>query len=269
MRRAILLATLALAAPLRAAPAAPPSDGMSEAERSYCAAEREVLQKRRKVFEGERLSAAEIARRNEPQLRALQECRERFQAEGRRALEQRQDLDETTRRAGANATELERERAWHEVRRERLSAKSASALTAEEKAELAAGMGEELRETRRALDDAHRRDPQFMRVVHSVLACYHGQRRDELREALASEERLLAVGTGDRQRLYALKSELRQSEDVLARNDEDVRALPGGLERCSQPTVAVVSHCLGAVLAGRADAACDPEEIQQYLRFVR
>jgi hypothetical protein len=33
------------------------------------------------------------------------------------------------------------------------------------------------------------------------------------------------------------------------------------------PTVAVVAHCLG--MEDRAEPACESEEIQQYLRFVR
>jgi hypothetical protein len=270
MRRALLLATLLLAGPRPAAAAPAGADGMSEDERVYCASERGVLEKRRKVFEGQNLPAAEIARRNEPQLRALRECRDRFQAEGRRALEQKQDLDEVTRRAGPNATELERERTWREVRRERLASKNPSSLSAEEKAELAAGTGDELRETHRALDDAHQRDPQFMRVIYSAIACYHGDRRADLKEAIASEERMVKLGTGERQKLYTLRSELRQSEEVLSRNDEAVRSLPNGLERCTNPTVAVVAHCMGNRLSGaRPEAACESEEIQQYVRFVK
>jgi hypothetical protein len=242
---------------------------MSEDERIYCASERGVLDKRRKVFEAQQLSAAEITRRNDPQLRALRECRERFQAEARRAREQQQDLDEVTRRAGPNATELERERTWREVRRERLASKNPSSLTAAEKAELTAGTGEEMKETHRALDDAHQRDPQFMRVIYSAIACQHGGRRGELKEAIASEERMVTLGTGDRQRIYALRSELRQSEEILARNDEAARTLPNGLERCTHPTVAVVAHCLGRLSGTRAEAACESEEIQQYVRFVK
>jgi hypothetical protein len=270
MHRAVLVATLVLAAarPGLAAPAG--ADGMSEDERAYCASERGVLEKRRKVFEAQQLSAAEIARRNEAELRALQECRERFRSETRRAVEQKQDLDEVTRRAGPNATELERDRIWREVRRERLASRSSSALSAEEKAELAAGTGEELQETHRALDDAHQRDPQFMRVIYSAIACYHGERRAELKETIASEERMLTLGSGDRQKLYGLRSELRQSEDVLARNGEAVRSLPNGVERCTDRTVAVVTHCLAVRLSGtRPEPGCESEEIQQYVRFVK
>lgn len=269
MLRTVLLATLALGAS-RPVLAATAPDGMSDDERTFCASEREVIEKRRKLFEAQQLSPPEVARRNEPQLQALRECRERFQASTRRDAEQKQDLAEVTRRAGPNATELERERVWREVRRDRLASKRPSSLTAEEKAELAAGMGDELKETHRALDDAHQRDPQFMRVIYSALACYHGERRSQLKEAIGSEERMLKLGAGDRQKLYALRSELRQSEEVLTRNDEEARTLPNGLERCSSPAVAVVSHCLGVRLAGtRTEPGCESEEIQQYVRFVK
>ncbi len=270
MRRVVLVTTLLLA--VGSAPAAAPakSEGLSDEERAFCSSELEVLEKRRRVFEGQGLPASEIARKNEPQQRALAECREGFRVQNRRELEQKQDLEEAARRAGPNATELERDRAWREVRRERLSSRSASALNAEERAELAAGMGEELQATHRALDDAHQRDPSFLRVIHSALACYHGERRSELKELIASEESLLKLGTGDRQKLYSLKSELRVSDEVLARNSEAARGIPGGLDRCTIPSVAVVTHCLAIRLAGtRTEPACESEQIQQYVRFVQ
>jgi hypothetical protein len=268
MRRAVLLATLALAAP-RPGAAASPTDGMSEEEKASCASEVEVLENRARVFAAQGLPAADAAKKNEPQMRDLRECRERFQADERRAAEQRQDLQEAARRAGPNATELERERAWREVRRERLASKKPSSLTDAEKAELAAGMGDELRTTHQTRDEAHQRDPQFMRVVYSAVACYQGGRRSEIKDAIASEEAMLKVGSGDRQKLYALRSELRQAEEVLERNAEASRGIPNGLDKCTAPNVAVVSHCLAARFAGTREPACDPEEIQQYVRFVR
>jgi hypothetical protein len=271
MRRAVLLAIAALAAQSpRASAQARGGEALGDDERAFCANEVEVVERRRKVFEGQGLAPGEIARRNGPHLEALAECRERFRAEERRRREQQQDLAEVARRAGPNATELERERVWREVRRERLGSKSPSSLTAEERAELAAGVGEEMAATHRALDDAHARDPRFMRVVHSALACYHGDRRDALRELISSEESMLKLGTGDRQKLYSLKSELRQSDEVLGRSREAARTLPGGLEGCTSPTVAVVAHCLAVRLqAKRVEPACDSEEIQQYVRFVK
>jgi hypothetical protein len=278
MRAAVLLAAVALAAPGQgaaaatsaskpAAPAAAPArDELTEAEREFCSSEVEVVERRKKLFESQGLPAAEVARKNEAPLGELADCRRRFKEQGRRAVEQKQDLEEAARRAGPNATEVERERVWREVRRERLASKSPSSLNEEEKAELAAGMGEELKATHEALDDAHQRDKAFMRVVHSAIACHHTERREELKEAIASEEALVKLGNGDRLRLYSLKSELRASEEVLARNAEAARALPSGLDRCTTPAVAVVSHCLAM---SQPEAACESEEIQQYLRFVK
>jgi hypothetical protein len=106
--------------------------------------------------------------------------------------------------------------------------------------------------------------------VHSALACYHGDRKADLENLVASEEAVVRLGSGSKQKLYALRSELRLSEEVLARSREEQRRLPGGLERCSEPTVALVAHCLGARLQGRPpEPACEAEQIHQYVRFVR
>ena len=272
MYAAVALALLALAAPSGASKPAtaagkPASGPLSEAERTYCESEVEVFEKRQKLFVAQGLAAAEIARKNEGAARDLAECRTRFREEGNREGELKADLDEAARRAGANATPLERDKAWKEVRRERLASKSPSRLTKEEKAELAEGMQEEVQATHQALDNAHQRDPAFLRVIHSAISCYQGQRRASLKEAIASEENLVKLGSGDRTNLYSLRSELRVSEEVLERNAEASRTLPGGLDRCTTPTVAVVAHCLG--IDDRPEPACASEEIQQYLRFVR
>ncbi len=243
---------------------------MSEEERAYCASELEIVDRRRKVFEAQGLSPSEVARKNEGALRDLADCRERFRAKERRAAEERQDMEEVRRRVGANATETEREKAWREIRRDRLGSKSPSSLSPEEKAELAAGMDEELAATHAALDSAHARDPSFMRMVHSALACVHGARKDELVGLIASEEALLKLGTGDKLRLYALRSQLRESEEVLARSREAARSYAAGLERCTNADVALVTHCFSLALDGkRAEPGCESEEIQQYVRFVR
>lgn len=266
MVRALLLVELLVTAS-RPAPPPPP---VSAEERAACSAERTVLERRRKVFEAEGLPPAEIARRNEPQVRALQECRERFRAEARRALERRQDLEEAARRAGPLATELERESMRREVRRERLASKPPSSLTAEERAELAADAGADAAELRRAVDEAHRRDPAFMRIVRGAIACYHGERRAELQEAIGSEERMLALESGDRQVLYRLRNDLRRTDEILAANRDAAGGLPGGLEGCEDPAVAAVSRCLRAGASDDpAPVACAPEELQQYLRLAR
>jgi hypothetical protein len=272
MRRVAVLLPLLLAtvaAPQRAGAAAPDAQ-LSEDEQAFCESELEVVERRRRIFQGQGLPAAEIARRNGAQLAALAECRERLRGQQRRALEEKQDLGEAARRAGPDATEREREQAWREIRRERLASRSPSALTSEERAELAAGMQEEVAATHAALDSAHARDPAFMRVVHSALACYHGDRKDELDGQIASEQAHVKLGTGDRQKLYALRSELRQSEEVLSRSREAARRYAGGLERCSTERIAIISHCLAIQFHGRrGDPACESEEIQQYVRFVK
>ncbi len=241
---------------------------LSPEESAFCAEELEVVERRAGIFEGQGLTASEVARRNDPQLRTLAECRARWRSQQRRAQEQREDVEEVLRRAGPNATEMERNKALREIRRERLASKPRSQLTADEKAELAAGMQEEMAATHSALDGAHARDPAFMRIVHSALACYHGDRKAVLEGEISSEESLLKLGTGDRQRMYALRSELRQSDEVLARTRE--ASAGRTLERCSTPQVALVAHCMGLRFQGRpADAMCESEEVQQYVRFVK
>ncbi len=262
--------TLAVAGAPRAARPASTEPQLSDEEKAFCEAELDVVDRRKRLFEAQKLSAAEIARKNEPQVGALVECRDRFRAQQRRADEEKQDLEEAARRAGPNATEKERERAWREVRRERLASKSRSSLTAEERAELAAGTPEEISATHSALDTAHAQDSAFMRTVHSALACYHSDRKAELERQISSEQALVKLGSGDRQRLYALRSELRQSEEVLERSREEARRFPAGLERCTTPAVAVLAHCLAIGFQDkRTEPACESEEIQQYVRFVK
>lgn len=281
---AVLVAVLAAAAvTLRASSHARAAAGvprLGDEEAAACVNELEVVLRRVALFEKEGLSDGEIARRNEPQLDALDGCRERFAAQRRRALDQERDLAEARRRAGPGATQQERDAALREVRLERLASRPASQLTPEERAELAAGMKGEQRARHVALDRAHARDPAFVRIVHSALTCFHGDRKVQLEEQIASEEALVKLGTGDRNHLYLLRSELRQSEDVLARTRE--ASAGRWLEPCSSQTVALVAHCMGVqiqrkVVRGEADleravaamAMCDSEEIQQYVRFVQ
>jgi hypothetical protein len=241
---------------------------LSEDEAAFCADELDVVLRRASLFEGEGLSAAEVARRNEAQLQLLDECRDRHRAKLRSAREQNQDQEEVRRRVGPGATEKEREQALKEIRRERLASKPSSQLTREERAELAAGVKEEMAATHATLDRAHARDPGFMRIVHSALSCYHGDRKEELETQISSEEALLKLGNGDRQQLYALRSDLRRTDEVLARTRE--ASAGRTLERCSTQTVALVAHCVGVRLEGKpAEAMCEPEEIQQYVRLAQ
>lgn len=271
MRRTAALPALAIALVTLGAPRAAGAAGvpaLSDEEAAFCASELEVVERRQALFEGQGLPASEILRRNTSHLRALEGCRERYRAEQRRAVEQKQDLEELKRRVGPDATEKEREQAWREIRRERLSSKPRSQLTPEERDELAAGTQDELAATHAALDEAHARDPAFMRTVHSALSCYHSDRKAELEQQIASEQALVKLGTGDKQRLYALRSELRQSEDVLERTRE--ASAGRTLERCTSPSIAVIAHCMGIRFERRRpEAMCDSEEIQQYVRFVK
>ncbi|BDG05813.1 hypothetical protein [Anaeromyxobacter oryzae] len=272
MRKAALAVALALGLPAAAPakPAAARADAMTPEEKAFCASELEVVEKRTRVFQAQGLGAAEIDRRNEGPRQNLADCRRRFQSDQRRIAEEQEDLAEVDRRAGPTATEVERERVWRQLRRERLAGKSPASLTPEEKAELQAGVQEELAATHQTLDTVHARDPFFMRQVHSALACYHGDRREDLRAALSHEESLVKVGTGDRTRLYALRADLKQSEEVLARSREAARTLPDGLARCSEPQTAVLAHCLGIRFEGKKnEPACESEQIQQYIRFIK
>ncbi len=272
MRRIAPLLSLALLAlaPARHAAAAQAGARLSEEEQAFCESEIALIERRTKVFLGQGLSRREADGRNEAHRRALDECRGRLRAEQRRVREEKQDMEEVARRVRPDATEAEREQAWREIRRERLASRAPSSLTPEERAELAAGMEQELAATHAALDGAHARDPAFMRTVHSALACYHRERKEDLEAQIASEQALLDAGNGDRQQLYALRSSLRQSRDVLARSREAARGYAGGLERCATPSIAVVAHCLAVRFQGRrAEPACESEEIQQYVRFVR
>jgi hypothetical protein len=249
--------------------AAPRESAWTDEERVFCSAELEIVEKRAKLFEAQGLAPDEIARRNASATAAVADCRKRYAAQARRAREEQEDLAETDRRAGPNATEKERAATWKQVRRERLASKSPATLTAEERAELAEGIQQELAETHATLDTAHARDGAFMRQVHSALACYHGDRHDELTTDIAHEESLIKVGSGDRNRLYALRSDLRQSDEVLARSREAARGFSEGLARCSEQRTAILTHCLGIRFEKKSQQpACESEEIQQYLRFI-
>ncbi len=242
---------------------------LSDEEKAFCQNEIEIVEKRRKIFEAQGLSAFEIARRNDGPHRDLAECRQRFQARSRGMSRENQDAEEVARRTGPDATPLERAKALAEVRRERLSSLSPSLLTPEEKAELAAGMAEEMETTHQMMDTVHSRDPKFMRVVHSALACFHTERREELIDRIASEENLIKLGSGDKQTLYTLRSELKTSEVVLAQCREASRHYEYGLDRCTTPPVALVAQCVGIATTGKQQPTCEAEDVQQYLRLVR
>jgi hypothetical protein len=266
MRRTAALLSFLLTAPAKAeeTPAAP----LSEA--TFCADELETLERRRQLFEREGLAEAEVQRQNAAHLRALSDCRERLRAKRREAAEAAQDADEIARRAGRNPTEAALAAARREVRLERLAGTHPSSLTKDERAELAAGTRAELAATHAALDRAHARDRDFMRIVHSAVACYESGRKEALENQLASEETLVKLGSGDKNALYALRGELRHAEEALARSRDFGRDHPLGLEPCGGASVALLAHCIGVETEGKpAFAACEPEDVQQYLRFAK
>jgi hypothetical protein len=272
-----LIAAIAAALPVRAAdaprkkaPGAAEPRPLSAEEREACGAELDVLEKRLKLFEGQGLPRAEIQKRNAGPQAALEECARTFRL--RRAAERAReaDLAELDRRAGPEASDQVRSQIWTQLRLERLSVKPVAELTEEERAELQAGSRAELAETHATLDTAHSRDPAFMRMVQSSLACYHGVRRDRIKDDLRHEEALLKLGKGDRQKTYVLKSDLRQSEEVLSRAREAGKGYKDGLGRCTEEKVAVLAHCLAIRFEEQGqEPACESEEIQQYIRFIK
>jgi hypothetical protein len=271
-----LVATLTLLSPLSppAAAAEPKrpagAQALSAEERQACASDLEVLDKRAKLFDAQGLPPAEIARRNESAQAALAECLRGFRLEGSAARERAEDVTELERRTKPSTSDEERAEIWNSIRRERLSSKPLSKLTADERAELAAGNGAELAETHALLDNVHGRDPGFMRTVYSALNCYHAVRRDRLRDDLRREESLLKIDQGDRKKVYVLKSDLRTSDEVLARSREAAKGFRDGLGKCTEEQVAVLAHCLAIRFEeGRSEPACEAEEIQQYIRLIK
>jgi hypothetical protein len=271
----VLALTAALAAASPAGAADAPKKGatpatLSAEERAACDAELDALENRVKLFTGQGLGKAEIQKRNEGAQAALDECVRAYRLNRNAQKAREADLAELERRAGPNASDDQRSEIWTQIRLERLSAKPPSELTAEEREELRAGSSADLKETQATLDKAHAKDPVFMRMVHSSLACYHGVRKDRLKDGLRHEEALIKLGQGDKQRAYALKSELRTSEEVLARSKEAAKAYPGGLARCTEEKVAILAHCLAIRFEGHEqEPACESEEIQQYIRFIK
>ena len=274
-----LAAAIAFAAPLPSDAAPTPSPApaagakarpLTDLEKQACAGELEVLDKRVQFFQGQGIGAAEIARRNELPQATLVECLTAFRQKRTYELERLADLGELDRRVGPDASDAVRDEAWLRIRRERLAGKPRALLTAEEKAELNAGTRAEVAETQATLDTYHAKDPTFMRMVYSTLACYHGVRRDKLKDQLAAEQARLQRGEGDRQRAYALQSQLKQSDDLVATSREASRQWKDGLHRCTEEQVAILTRCLAVQFDDRPpEPACESEQIQQYVRFIR
>jgi hypothetical protein len=260
------LAVLALTAPGAGGAAEDPA--RQAEENAYCADDLRMVENRRKLFAAQGLSPAEISAKNSQAEQAVADCRRRFRREKQAETDFAADEAEALLRAGPKATPEQKIKAWKEVRRERLASKPPSELTPEERNELAAGEGDEMKATHRAMDVAHANDPAFMRVSHSALFCYHTQRKLRLDGQIAEEENLLKLGTGDRQRFYTLVSDRKNSEGVLGQIA--AVAYPGGLLRCEDRKIAVLAHCLQIrIEGGKRQPSCEAEEIQQYLRLVK
>ena len=263
-------AAVLMLAPHAARPAGDADAARQAEENAYCADDLRMVENRRKLFAAQGLSAGEISQKNAQAEQAVAECRKRFRREKQAELDFAADEKEALERAGPKATPEQRMKAWKEVRRERLATKRQSDLTAEERAELAAGEGDEMKATHRAMDQAHANDPDFMRISHSALACYHKQRKARLDQQIQEEESLLKLGTGDRQRFYTLSSDRTNSEGVLAQVATAAARYPGGLSSCAERRIAVLAHCLALRLeGGKRQPSCEAEEIQQYLRLVK
>jgi hypothetical protein len=267
---ALAATTLALAAPAPARAANDAAAARQAEENASCADEIQMVENRRKLFAAQGLSPGEIAVKNAQAEVAVADCRKKFRREKQAEVDFAADEAEALQRAGPKGTPEQKMRAWKEVRRERLAAKSPGELTAEERTELAAGESDEMKATHRAMDAAHANDPAYMRVAHSALACYHGDRKAKLTGLIQEEENLLKLGTGDRQRYYGLVSDRTQSETVLQQVGTAAARYPGGLSRCEDRRIAVLSHCLALRLeGGKRQPSCEAEEIQQYLRLVK
>lgn len=263
-------ATVALVPPSAAAAADDAAAARQAEENAYCADDLRMVENRRKLFAAQGLSDLVIKQKNAQAEEAVAECRKKFRRERQAELDFAADEKEAIERAGPKATAEERMKAWKEVRRERLASKSPADLTPEERTELAAGEGEEMKATHKAMDLAHANDPAFMRYSHSALACYHGMRQRRLQGQISEEENLLKLGTGDRQRYYTLVSDKKTSDAVLQQVGAAAARYPGGLIRCEDRQIAVLTHCLEIRLEGRKrQPSCEAEEIQQYLRLVK
>lgn len=266
----LFLSLVALAPPTRSVAADDAAAARQAEENAYCADDLRMVENRRKLFAAQGLPPGEIAAKNAQAEQAVGDCRRRFRKEKQSEIDFSADEAEALQRSGPKATPEQKMKAWKEVRRERLAAKPPSDLTPEERTELAAGEGEEMNATHKAMDVAHANDRSFMRIAHSALACYHGQRKQRLVAQISEEEAMLKLGTGDRQRYYTLVSERKNSEGVLEQVAAAATGYAGGLVRCEDRKVAVLAHCL-AIQAegGRRQPSCDAEEIQQYLRLVK
>jgi len=229
----VAVAALAmLGATALAADELPPSArSLTPPEREACAGEIRVLQNRRRLFAGQNLPEGELRRRNAAAEQALAECVQQFQERRRR------DPDHP-----ANP-------------REKISPEEARQRS---------------QERRLRLDEAHRRDPRFMREVLSAVICYQRQKKERAENGIDEENRFARLGREpDKLALYRHQSDLSRASRSLGIARKEIAEYGQPLS-CDDEKIAVVAHCL-AVQDGDAqrDEGCFAEEIQQYLRLLK
>ncbi len=229
----VAIATLAmLGATALAADELPPSArSLAPPEREACADEIRVLQNRRRLFAGQNLSETELRRRNAAAEGALAECVRQFR-EGR------------SRRPDRPANPGEK-----------LSPEEASKRE---------------QERRQRLDEAHRRDPRFMRELLSAVICYQRQKKERAETGVDEENRFARLGgEPDRLKLYRYQSDLSRASRSLGIARKEIAEYGAPLP-CQEEKLAVLAHCL-AVQDGEAqrDEGCFAEEVRQYLRLLR
>jgi hypothetical protein len=156
------------------------------------------------------------------------------------------------------ATERERDRIAREVRLAHARTKGRDERTPAERALVAEA---EVAEARRREAEARLRDPLLRRRALSGLQCAHQARRDRARRELAEEERIAALGGGDKQRGYYLRAGLKRDEEVLRQNGLELQAAGGALP-CTDRFVGRVARCVDARIDGRPLQDCEAEEMQ-------
>lgn len=223
----VAIAALAvIGATALAAEELPPSArSLSPAEREACADEIRVLQNRRRVFAGRKLSEAELRRRNAAAEQSLAECVQEF-------------------------------------READLLAKTGAKPTPEE-------VAERQQERRQRLDEAHRRDPRFMRELLSSVICFQREKKERAESGIEEENRLARLGgEPDKLALYRYQADLSQASRSLAMARREIAEY--GAPLSCEEKVAVLAHCLAAKEGDvERDQGCLVEEIQQYLRLLK
>ncbi len=256
----------ALSGALLTAAPGPGGRALSAEESAFCALEVAAIEKRARIFAEQGLPPAEVRRQNAAYEVHLAECRQRYRADQRFREEERRTLEEIASRTPPDANEVERARIDREIRVRRARQRRPDERSPAER-RLLEDVAEE--EGARRAAEASARDPLLRRQLLSAERCAHAARRDRARDGIAEEERLAALGNGDRTRLYFLRSELRRDEQVLARNAPELAAAGGALP-CTDAQVAAVAHCVEQQAGGDGpDPDCEADGMENLLRILR